>query len=285
MQDLVTYVHYVFPARNIWSVPHVQIVGFPVDWNEVANILFSLTILLFLVLRTLRLARERARIGAELQAARTTQELLLARSRQPTPGFRVETIYHPAAEVGGDFFLVSPAPNGSLTAIVGDVSGKGLVGALRVSMILGVLHRTNQFEDALDPASVLAHLDQALLAAGDVGFTTACCVQLQPSGKLYIANAGHISPYLAGHELPTAAALPLGLAPDQIYSITTAALPPGQALVLLSDGIVEARSAKGELFGFDRLSALTRLPAHEIADTAQRFGQEDDITVLTIARA
>jgi serine phosphatase RsbU (regulator of sigma subunit) len=51
----------------------------------------------------------------------------------------------------------------------------------------------------------------------------------------------------------------------------------------MSDGVVEARSAKGELYGFDRLPGLTRMPAMDIADIAQRFGQEDDITVLTIA--
>jgi len=57
-----------------------------------------------------------------------------------------------------------------------------------------------------------------------------------------------------------------------------------QRLVLMSDGVVEARSTSGQLLGFDRLAALTRKPAHEIADTARRFGQEDDITVLTLAR-
>lgn len=281
-ESVVLYAHALLSGVTEYQLPGLNISSYRFFFYDIADDLFAVTILLFLVLRTLRLARERARIGVELQAARTTQELLLARSRQPTPGFHVEAIYHPAAEVGGDFFLVSPAPDGSLTAIVGDVSGKGLVAALRVSMILGVLHRANQDEDARDPASILAHLNQALLSGGDLGFTTACCIHLHPSGQLHISNAGHISPYLAGHELPTDSALPLGLAPDQTYPTTTATVLLGQTLVLLSDGVVEARSSKGELFGFDRLPDLTRLSAAEIADTAQRFGQEDDITVLTI---
>jgi hypothetical protein len=47
--------------------------------------------------------------------------------------------------------------------------------------------------------------------------------------------------------------------------------------------VPEARSQNGELYGFERLSSLTLLPAQEIADTAKRFGQEDDITVLALS--
>jgi serine phosphatase RsbU (regulator of sigma subunit) len=132
----------------------------------------------------------------------------------------------------------------------------------------------------------------------DSGFTTACCVRIRTSGHFTVANAGHIAPYLASagsigpirtaetgssHELETPPALPLGLAPDQHHDTIHGHLLPGQRLVLLSDGIPEARSHKGELYGFDRLTALTLKPAAEIARTAQTFGQEDDITVLTTA--
>ncbi len=86
-------------------------------------------------------ARERAAYAAELQAASTVQQLLLQSASQTTPGFEVDSVYLPASEVGGDFFFVAPAPDGSLTAIVGDVSGKGLTAAMRVAMILGALRR------------------------------------------------------------------------------------------------------------------------------------------------
>jgi len=55
-------------------------------------------------------------------------------------------------------------------------------------------------------------------------------------------------------------------------------------VTFLSDGVVEARDAKGELLGFERMAALTTRPANEIADAAQRWGQDDDITVLTVVR-
>ena len=285
VQALVYYYHFVafiiyrlHPGSNL--APYESPVqALYVQWSEITQMLFSVALMIFLVLRTIRIARDRATIAAEIHAAQTVQQLLLTRASQPTPGFTVETVYHPANEVGGDFFLVSPGPDGSLTAIVGDVSGKGLLAAMRVSMILGVLRR----EDSRDPAAILAGLNDVLLSQGEMGFTTACCVRLDRSGHITVANAGHLSPYLDGGEVPTAPALPLGLVAGQAYELTHAQLNAGQRLVLLSDGVVEARSQAGELYGFDRMSELTLQSADQIAAIAQNFGQEDDITVLTIA--
>ena len=224
-------------------------------------------------------ARARAAFAAELHAASTVQQLLLQGASRPIPGFQVESVYLPASEVGGDFFFVSSAPDGSLTAIVGDVSGKGLTAAMRVAMILGALHR----ETSHDPGEILAGLNDALIAQGQLGFTTACCVRISLSGEYTVANAGHIAPYLSGRELETPPALPLGLVPEQTYGLMQGCLAPGERLVLLSDGVPEARSYEGELYGFERLSSLTLMSAQEIAEAARCFGQEDDITVLTLA--
>jgi hypothetical protein len=224
-------------------------------------------------------ARERAAYAAELQAASTVQQLLLQSTSRSTPGFQVDSVYLPASEVGGDFFFVSPAPDGSLTAIVGDVSGKGLTAAMRVAMILGALRR----ETSYDPNDILSSLNNALIAQGQLGFTTACCIRLFLSGEYTLANAGHIAPYISGREIHTAPALSLGLAPSQTYELVHGHLLQGERLVLLSDGIPEARSKTGELYGFERLPSLTLMPARDIAEAAQQFGQEDDITVLTLA--
>ena len=226
-------------------------------------------------------ARERAAYAAELQAASTVQQLLLQSASQATPGFGVDSVYLPASEVGGDFFFVVPGPDGSITAIIGDVSGKGLTAAMRVAMILGALRR----ETSHEPGDVLAALNNVLIAQGQLGFTTACCVRIALSGEYTLANAGHVSPYLSGRELGTPPALPLGLVPDQVYTSIQGQLAPSERLVLLSDGVVEARAPDGELYGFERLPGLTLQSARQIADTAQRFGQEDDITVLTLSLA
>jgi serine phosphatase RsbU (regulator of sigma subunit) len=226
-------------------------------------------------------ARERAAIAAELHAASTVQQLLLQSASRPTPGFTVDSVYLPASEVGGDFFYVAPAPDGSITAIAGDVSGKGITAAMRVAMILGALRR----ETSHDPAQILHALNETLLTHSQLGFTTACCVRIALDGHFTLANAGHVNPYQSGIELLTPPALPLGLVPDQHFELVSGQLAPGQTLVLLSDGVPEARSTSGELYGFDRTQASANLPAHEIARRAQHFGQEDDITVLSISLA
>jgi GAF domain-containing protein len=117
-------------------------------------------------------ARARAAFAAELLAASTVQQLLLQSASRPTPGLQVESVYLPASEVGGDFFFVSSAPDGSLIAIVGDVAGKSLTAATRMAMILGALRRENSH----DPGEILFGLNNALIAQGQ---------RSQPAGGTY----------------------------------------------------------------------------------------------------
>jgi serine phosphatase RsbU (regulator of sigma subunit) len=83
---------------------------------------------------------------------------------------------------------------------------------------------------------------------------------------------------------PRHCGLPLGIHPDADYQETQFTLPAGQSLTFLSDGVVEARNASGELFGFDRTLAISDSGADAIAQMAVAFGQDDDITVLTLRR-
>jgi serine phosphatase RsbU (regulator of sigma subunit) len=76
---------------------------------------------------------------------------------------------------------------------------------------------------------------------------------------------------------------PLGITGEVIYSETSLHLRPADTLTCVSDGVAEARNGEGTLFGFDRTQSIISQPAHSIADAAQSFGQEDDITVLTLA--
>jgi hypothetical protein len=287
--EVLGWVFEVLRVASRFRVPMPQAIArmaypsfgpFSFSYGTVGDIVFTACLLVFLVDRTVRIARERNRAAAEVEAAQTVQRLLLSRSSIPTPGFSVDRIYRPASEVGGDFFLLSPLEeDGTLLAVVGDVSGKGLAAAMNVSMILGVLRN----ERSREPAEVLQHLNESLLAQGAAGFTTACCVHLTQAGAYRIANAGHIAPYVSGAEVETAPALPLGLAPDQEYPTTAGRLVREQRMTLLTDGVPEARGREGSLIGFEQLGQLTLSSAEAIADTAQAFGQEDDITVVTIA--
>jgi hypothetical protein len=268
--------------KTLAQLPNLNVYSYSITLNSLFDVLGLLCLLLIILTRTTRLARERASFAAELQAAEEVQTLLLARASRPTPGYRVETVYRPAGEVGGDFFLVSlDKKDGSLLAILGDVSGKGMGAAMRVSLILGVLNR----EQLRQPKLVLCELNEALRSQGEIGFTTACCVRLESDGRFSFSNAGHLNPYVNGVEVASPGALPLGLAANPEFEEIHGYLRPGERMVMLSDGVPEARSGKGELLGFDRLIHMTRMTANEIADTAQHFGQNDDITVLALALA
>jgi serine phosphatase RsbU (regulator of sigma subunit) len=98
-----------------------------------------------------------------------------------------------------------------------------------------------------------------------------------------IANAGHLAPWRNGEELDCGNNLPLGIVENLHYEECEILLAPNDTLTFLSDGVVEARNARGELYGFDRTAAISTRTAAEIARAASTHGQEDDITVLTLA--
>jgi serine phosphatase RsbU (regulator of sigma subunit) len=101
---------------------------------------------------------------------------------------------------------------------------------------------------------------------------------------LTLANAGQLSPYRNGSEVDLPPALPLGMVAESVYNDCQITVSKGETITFLSDGVVEARDTKGGLLGFDRTQELSTRPAREIAAIAQQFGQEDDITVVTLTR-
>ena len=109
-------------------------------------------------------------------------------------------------------------------------------------------------------------------------------VRVDANGKLTIANAGHLAPYLNGHELAVHGGMPLGLEATRSYAESTFMLGADEQLTMLTDGVVEARNRQGELYGFDRTAEIATHSADAIANLAREFGQEDDITVLTLSR-
>jgi serine phosphatase RsbU (regulator of sigma subunit) len=127
-------------------------------------------------------------------------------------------------------------------------------------------------------------MNQRMMARSGGGFTTCLVLRADADGKLTIANAGHCSPYLNGKELALSNSLPLGLAASTTYAESTFQLAPDQQLTLLTDGVVEARDKAGALYGFERTAAISYQSADQIAHTAELFGQDDDITVLTLQR-
>ena len=250
--------------------------------NDIGNFLFLLAIAVVMFFRFTRVSREQARSAAELDAAREIQQRLVPSSLPDLPGYKLAAAYLPAQEVGGDFYQVLAQPDGSALVVVGDVSGKGLKAAMTGALAIGALRALA--DDNLRPAALLARLNRQLLQTQDSGFVTCICIRIAPNGAVTMANAGHLSPYRRGEEVTADAGLPLGIAAGIEYSETQFVLAPGDTLTLLTDGVVEARNKSGQLYGFDRTAALSTQSAEKVSLAAQAFGQEDDITVLTVAR-
>jgi serine phosphatase RsbU (regulator of sigma subunit) len=225
----------------------------------------------------------------EFQNARELQQVLIPEALPSLPGFTLTSAYKPAQEVGGDFFQIiplgsGPLGSGSTLVILGDVSGKGLKAAMAVSLIVGATRMVAEFTTS--PAEILAGLNRRLHGRLQGGFATCVAMRLDPDGSCTIASAGHPAPYINGCEAVVPGALPLGIAAEASYEETEISLHPGDHLALCTDGLLEARNPAGELYGFDRMRTLfaSNPTAEQATQAAVAFGQDDDITVLTLTR-
>jgi len=267
-------------GRQLNLLPTIHFAGTLIDFTDIGDFVFLLAIGVVMFFRFTSISREQARGASELEAAQRVQALLLRSQPFSSSTIWIENIYRPAQEVGGDFFHTTVV-DGQHRIVVGDVSGKGLGAAMLVSAIIGAL---DTLHDSA-PATVLRSLNDLLLARQQGGFATCLCAVVTQAGEVRIANAGHLAPYRNGSEVEVESGLPLGLAPRINYVEVPLRLNAGDTLTFLSDGVVEARNASGELFGFERARAISTGSAEQIAQAAQAFGQDDDITVLTLRYA
>lgn len=244
--------------------------------------------ILYVVYRYVRDQQARkAVLEQELASARELQEVLIPEKPPTLPGFAISSAYHPALEVGGDFFQIIPLEgpaSGSTLIVLGDVSGKGLRAAMAVSLIVGAVRTLA--EGTSSPAEILAGMSRRLYGRLQGGFTTCLALRLDPGGICTIASAGHPAPYINDKEIDLPGALPLGIDPEMKYEETRIELKPGDRCSLYTDGLLEARAPSGEIFSFERLQQLfaSHPDAVKASEAAVNFGQEDDITVLTLTR-
>jgi len=238
-----------------------------------------------LMLRRLVLSvQEQRRLALDVKQAQEVQQVILPVARTTIPGLLIETEYRPAREVGGDFFQIIPCRSeGCLLIVAGDVTGKGLKAGMLVALLVGAIRSTAELNG--DPLFVLEALNRRLIGRSEA-HATCLALRIAADGEIALANAGHLPPYLNGEPVVMEGALPLGMMEGAAFSVMRFKLADGDRLVLLSDGIVEATNAAGQLFGFERVGELLRTgkPASEVAGAAQQFGQEDDITAITVTR-
>jgi hypothetical protein len=255
--------------------------GYPVNLQLLVS-MFLLVSILYAAWHYLVEYRQRQNaLEQEMRNARAVQQVLIPDEIPSVPGFKIETVYKSAGEVGGDFFQILPTTENGVLVVIGDVSGKGMPAAMTVSLLVGTLRTLAQY--TLSPGAILAAMNQRMVARRREGFTTCLVMRIDCDGSITAANAGHIPPYRNGEEIYIENGLPLGLVPDATYFETKLEFEPQDILTLISDGVLEARNLHGELFGFERTKSISREPAEKIARIAQAFGQEDDITVLTLS--
>jgi serine phosphatase RsbU (regulator of sigma subunit) len=194
------------------------------------------------------MTKERRRaVAAKLKSAQEVQQILVpAAGEEPVYGYTVESVFRPASEVGGDFFQIIPLPDQSTLVVAGDVSGKCLRTAMTVSMIVGAVRTPAERNSS--PAAVLAGLNRRLIGRTQGGFATCCAILVNAEGHAVFNNAGHCHPYIDGCEFELPPGLPLGITEAAAYEEIALSLPEHAQLVLVSDGVLEARNDGGELY-------------------------------------
>jgi serine phosphatase RsbU (regulator of sigma subunit) len=244
-------------------------------------------------------ARIRERIEQELHVARRIQQASLPDSVPSLEGWDISPSYRPAREVGGDFFDFLELEDDRLGLVVGDATGKGVPAALVMSTTCGMLRAVTQASD-YSPGEVLQRVNEALSTRIPANMFVTCFYGvLDPgTGSFAYANAGHDLPYVrrgGDAEELMARGMPLGLMPDMTYEEKEITLGAGDRALFYSDGLVEAHSPEGEMFGFPRLRALVAEHAEgePLVDflmeelysfTGEGWEQEDDITLVTLHR-
>jgi len=233
----------------------------------------------------------------ELALAQRLQQKMISAVPRELAGFAVTTTYRPHFEVGGDFFDIVRTGSNQVTAIIGDVSGKGVAAAMLMSQVSSTFRSIAR--GARSPALLLERLNTELLrCVPDDTFVTAACVHYDSlRGRLIVANAGHCVPLvkrasggvvLAGR----ASGAPLAMLESERYRNVEIAVEPGDIVILVTDGIPDgldpARSGQGAWKLADVVARAPHDPdalRAEIMDEVMRetFGDAlDDIAILTL---
>ena len=178
------------PVLAVWAEKLQQLFAwpFPVSVQNIADFLTQTSILAILMLRFARTRRDEERIKAELEAARTVQQVLIPEEIPAIPGLALDCVYKPAGQVGGDFFQIIPTPNNGALIVIGDVSGKGMPAAMAVSLLVGTVRTLAHYTQS--PAEILTAMNQRMLARSKGGFTTCLVLHIDSAGAATLANAG-----------------------------------------------------------------------------------------------
>ncbi len=240
------------------------------------------------------------RVAQDLKLARGVQRAFLPSKHPDAEGYDFYHYYLPAEQIGGDYYDYIPLSDGRVAIIVADVVGHGVAAA----MLMAKLSAEARFLLASLPTAALAitRLNEHISSLSVEKFVTLLCLILDPpTGKVEIVNAGHMAPIWLksngtveepGDEI---AGVPIGIIDDFEYDMASIHIASGDRLILYTDGINEAPSAQGDMFGIDRLQRLVSQctgSLQEAGDTivadVQKFvagtEQADDMCLVIVGR-
>jgi serine phosphatase RsbU (regulator of sigma subunit) len=249
--------------------------------------------------RLLGRKQESDRTNLEMDEAAMIQRTLMTCNVGDVQGVEVAAHCQPARLVGGDLYDVYPRPDGRLSIVEADVSGKGMPAAMVTAEVRTVLRETTKM--IASPAAALALANRRLYDdLTEVGKMVTVFVAYYDSETRTVtyANAGHsVVAYAPAGAPPTvleATGVPFGIFDDTDFGEETLALGPGDLLVISSDGFAEAHNAAGELFGYDRLLAAIETAAvgtaeeissgisEIVGEFVQGHEQSDDQTLIVL---
>ena len=247
-------------------------------------------------LRLLEEEKRQARFERELGIATEIQNSFLPRTLPHRADLAFAAAYHPAREVGGDFYDVFELGPDEVYFVIGDVAGKGVPAALMMAQSLSLLRLIVTL--GLDPGEAIARWNSALCERTVRGlFVTAALGRITPSLRcVEIACAGHCLPILVrrdglAFEPAVSSCAPLGIVSGLKFATTTLDLEAGDWLAFYTDGLSESHRPGGEMLGSEALIQTLRrkiwhpyeiVTALEMTEAMHRGDgpPHDDLTLL-----
>jgi len=240
-------------------------------------------------------------VAHDIQASMIPERFVLTPAR---PEVECAGFMRAAREVGGDFYDAFYIEPNRLFIAIGDVCGKGMAAALlmvRTMMLLAAEASKPVLNQRMHTRAVLESVNRQLAEKNDNGYFASvfCGVLHTTTGLLSYANAGHTPPVVVRGRAPVCyLEVPrnpiIGIVPEAEYGVSELVMPPGSTLLLYTDGVTEAETADGEMFGEERLLELFRtkkprtaeMVADDVVQAVDTFAggypQSDDLTLLAL---
>jgi sigma-B regulation protein RsbU (phosphoserine phosphatase) len=247
---------------------------------------------------------EKKRLDNDLHIARRIQASLLPKNLPDVPGLGIAAFNEPARAIGGDYYDVIRVDADHLGIVIADVAGKGISGALMMTICRSVLRA--QAPGQHSPSAVLRAMSRVISRdiTSDMFITALYMVLDLRTMRITLARAGHERPLLLArdgtHQRPDSAGVAIGMGDPELFDAvvrdTTIDLHPGDTIVIFTDGITDALDSAEKQWGLDRFVAACTASAsagaqellHRVRDDLTRHvgghEQYDDMTLLALRR-